>query len=88
MKTAINIRLDNDLIQILDYTAKEMNLNRTKLIERAILAYQDKMDEMLKWPNTRWDKSWKEKDYSLWWIEKTIELGLMYSLEISIMLVI
>lgn len=47
MKTAINIRLDNDLIQILDYTAKEMNLNRTKLIERAILAYQDKMDEML-----------------------------------------
>lgn len=48
MKTVINIRLDNDLIQILDYTAKEMNLNRTKLIERAILAYQDKMDEMLK----------------------------------------
>lgn len=47
MKTAINIRLDNDLLQTLDFTAKETNLSRTKLIERAILAYQDKMDEMV-----------------------------------------
>ncbi|MCX2683858.1 ribbon-helix-helix protein, CopG family [Campylobacter sp. MIT 21-1685] len=47
MKTAINIRLDKDLIQTLDYTAKEMNLTRTALIERAIIAYQDRMDEMI-----------------------------------------
>ena len=47
MKTAINLRLDKDLIQMLDYTAKEMNLTRTTLIERAIIAYQDKMDEMV-----------------------------------------
>lgn len=47
MKSAINIRLDKDLIQTLDYTAKEMNLTRTALIERAIIAYQDRMDEMI-----------------------------------------
>lgn len=43
----INLRLDNDILQMLDYSAKEMNLSRTKLIERAILSYQDKLDEMI-----------------------------------------
>ncbi len=47
MKTAINIRLDNDLLEILNQTASVTNLSRTTLIERAILAYQDKMDEMI-----------------------------------------
>ncbi len=47
MKSMINLRLDNDILQMLDYSAKEMNLSRTKLIERAILSYQDKLDEMI-----------------------------------------
>ena len=47
MKSAINIRLGMDSVQTLDYTAKEMNLTRTALIERAIIAYQDRMDEMI-----------------------------------------
>lgn len=47
IKKMINIRLDDDLLHILDYTAKITHLNRTTLIQRAILAYQDKMDEMI-----------------------------------------
>lgn len=47
MKQAINIRIDKDLVSLLDRVAKEMDLTRTTLIERAILAYQDKLDEMI-----------------------------------------
>ncbi|MGX2982341.1 ribbon-helix-helix protein, CopG family [Helicobacter sp. 23-1045] len=47
MKSMINLRLDNDILDMLDSAAREMNLTRTKLIERAILAYQDKIDEMV-----------------------------------------
>ncbi|PAF46226.1 hypothetical protein BKH46_08270 [Helicobacter sp. 12S02634-8] len=47
MKQVINIRLPQDLIAMLDNVAKEVNLNRTALIERAVLAYQDKLDEMV-----------------------------------------
>ena len=47
MKTAINIRLDNDLLKTLDHAARETNLTRTTLIERAIIAYQDRIDELM-----------------------------------------
>ena len=47
MKTAINIRLDNNLLKTLDHAARETNLTRTTLIERAIIAYQDRIDELM-----------------------------------------
>lgn len=65
MKSMINLRLDNDILQMLDYSAKEMNLSRTKLIERAILSYQDKLDEMISDKILDDIKSGKRKTISL-----------------------
>ena len=47
MKQAINIRLEKDVIQTLDEYAKELDKTRTKLIEKAIEFYFDKLDEMV-----------------------------------------
>lgn len=44
MKTAIETMI---CLNILDETAKQMNLTRITLIEREILVYQDKIDEMI-----------------------------------------
>jgi len=47
MKRAINIRLENDIIENLDEYAQELNKTRTSLIEKAIDLYLDKLDEMI-----------------------------------------
>ena len=47
MKQAINIRLEKDIIQSLDEYAVELDKTRTKLIEKAIDAYLDKLDELV-----------------------------------------
>jgi predicted DNA-binding protein len=47
MKQAINIRLEKDIIQTLDEYANELDKTRTKLIEKAIEYYFDKLDEMV-----------------------------------------
>ena len=47
MKQAINIRLEKDMIQALDEYANELDKTRTKLIEKAIEYYFDKLDEMI-----------------------------------------
>jgi predicted transcriptional regulator len=47
MKQAINIRLEKDVIQTLDEYADELDKTRTKLIEKAIEFYFDKLDEMI-----------------------------------------
>jgi len=47
MKQAINIRLEKDIIQTLDEYANELDKTRTKLIEKAIEFYFDKLDEMI-----------------------------------------
>ena len=47
MKQAINIRLERDIIQTLDEYADELDKTRTKLIEKAIEFYFDKLDEMI-----------------------------------------
>ena len=47
MKQAINIRLEQDIIQTLDEYANELDKTRTKLIEKAIEFYFDKLDEMI-----------------------------------------
>lgn len=47
MKQAINIRLEKDIINHLDEYANELGKTRTKLIEKAIELYFDKLDEMV-----------------------------------------
>ncbi|MCK5519922.1 MAG: ribbon-helix-helix protein, CopG family [Candidatus Marinimicrobia bacterium] len=47
MRQAINIRLEKDTIQSLDEYAVELDKTRTKLIEKAIEYYFDKLDEIV-----------------------------------------
>ena len=47
MKQAINIRLEKDVVQILDEYAQELDKTRTSLVEKAIELYFDKLDEMV-----------------------------------------
>ncbi len=47
MKQAINIRLEKNILQTLDEYAKELDMTRTSLIEKAIELYFDKLDEMV-----------------------------------------
>jgi RHH-type rel operon transcriptional repressor/antitoxin RelB len=65
MKKAINIRMDEDLLKTLDEAAKELDRTRTWLIEQAVSAYVDRLDEII--ADKRLDdiKSGKETLYSL-----------------------
>ena len=47
MKKAINIRMDEVLLSNLDNYAKELERSRTYLIEKAVSAYLDKLDEII-----------------------------------------
>ncbi len=47
MKKPINIRLDESLLANLDEYAKELDRTRTYIIEKAISAYFDTLDEMI-----------------------------------------
>ncbi len=47
MKKAINIRLDESLLGDLDNYAKELDRTRTYIIEKAVTAYFDTLDEMI-----------------------------------------
>ncbi len=47
MKKAINIRMDESLLNELDAYAKELDRTRTYLIEKAVSAYFDTLDEMI-----------------------------------------
>jgi len=47
MKKAINIRLDEDLLYDLDNYAKELDRTRTYIIEKAVSAYFDTLDEII-----------------------------------------
>lgn len=47
MRQAINIRLDKEVVQYLDDSAQILEKTRTNLIERAIDAYFDQIDEMV-----------------------------------------
>ena len=47
MKKAINIRMDEDLLHELDNYAKELERSRTYIIEKAVSAYFDTLDEMI-----------------------------------------
>ncbi len=47
MKKAINIRLDETLLNELDNYAKELDRTRTYIIEKAVSAYFNTLDEMI-----------------------------------------
>jgi len=47
MKKAINIRLDESLLNNLDSYAKEIDRTRTYIIEKAVGAYFDTLDETI-----------------------------------------
>jgi len=46
-KKAINIRIDETLLHDLDNYAHELDRTRTYLIEKAVSAYFDNLDEMI-----------------------------------------
>jgi predicted transcriptional regulator len=47
MKKAINLRMDESLLADLDQYAKELDRSRTYLIEKAVSAYFDTLDEII-----------------------------------------
>ncbi|MFA6196631.1 MAG: ribbon-helix-helix protein, CopG family [Sulfurimonas sp.] len=47
MKKAINIRLEESLLNDLDSYAQELDRSRTYLIEKAVSTYFDTLDEMI-----------------------------------------
>jgi RHH-type rel operon transcriptional repressor/antitoxin RelB len=47
MRQAINIRLEKEMLTSLDSYAMELEKTRTSLIEKAIDAYFDKLDELI-----------------------------------------
>lgn len=47
MKKAINIRLDETLLNDMDAIGKEIDRSRTWIIEKAVSAYMDTLDEMI-----------------------------------------
>ncbi len=47
MKKAIQIRMDENLLSDLDEYAKEMDRTRTYIIEKAVSAYFDTLDEII-----------------------------------------
>lgn len=47
MKKAINIRIEESLLEDLDHYAREMERTRTYLIEKAVGSYFDTLDELI-----------------------------------------
>ncbi|HBQ44662.1 MAG TPA: CopG family transcriptional regulator [Thiomicrospira sp.] len=47
MKKAINIRLEESLLVDLDNYSKELDRTRTYIIEKAVSAYFDTLDELI-----------------------------------------
>ena len=47
MKKAINLRIDESLLEEIDVYAKELDRTRTYLIEKAVSNYFDTLDEMI-----------------------------------------
>ena len=65
MKKAINIRMDETLLSNLDNYAKELERSRTYLIEKAVSAYFDKLDELVSDKRIDDIKTGKTEVYSL-----------------------
>jgi len=74
MKKAINIRMDEELLSELDAYARELERPRTWVIEKAVSAYFDTLDEMI--ADRRIDRV-KEGKSRLYTLDEVVrELGL------------
>ena len=65
MKKVVNIKIDEVLLSNLDDYAKELKKSRTYLIEKAVSAYFDKLDEMISDKRIDDIKTGKTEVYSL-----------------------
>jgi len=65
MKKAINIRMDETLLNDLDSYAKELERSRTYIIEKAVSTYFDTLDEMISDKRIDELKTGKTEVYSL-----------------------
>ena len=74
MKKASNIRMDEALLENLDSYAKELERTRTYLIEKAVSAYLDKLDEMIADKRIDEIKSGKTEVYTLQEVAKKLGL--------------
>ena len=74
MKKAINIRIDESLLSDLDLYAHELDRSRTYLIEKAVSAYFDTLDEIISDKRIDDIKSGKSEVYTL--EEVALKLGL------------
>lgn len=74
MKKAINIRIDESLLSDLDQYAHELDRSRTYLIEKAVSAYFDTLDEIISDKRLDDIKSGKSEVYTL--EEVALKLGL------------
>lgn len=74
MKKAINIRMDESLLNDLDQYAQELDRSRTYLIEKAVSAYFDTLDEIISDKRIDDIKSGKSEVYTL--EEVALKLGL------------
>ena len=75
MKKAINIRMDESLLNELDAYARELERSRTYLIEKAVSAYFDTLDEMISDKRIDEIKSGKMEVYSLEEVAQKLGLG-------------
>jgi predicted transcriptional regulator len=75
MKKAINIRMDETLLTDLDSYAQELERSRTYIIEKAVSAYFDTLDEIIS--NKRIDelKAGKSEVFSLEEVAKRLGLN-------------
>lgn len=64
-KKAINIRMDESLLDELDKYAAELDRSRTYLIEKAVSSYFDTLDEMISDKRIDDIKSGKSEIYTL-----------------------
>ena len=74
MKKAINLRIDESLLEELDVYAKELDRTRTYLIEKAVSNYFDTLDEMIS--DKRIDEIKAGKSEMLTLQDVAIQLGL------------
>ena len=74
MKKAINVRIDEVMLSELDNYATELERTRTYLIEKAISAYFDTLDEIISDRRIDEVKRGKEKVYTLDEVAKQLNL--------------
>lgn len=75
MKKAINIRLDESLLQEIDSYASELDRTRTYIIEKAVSSYFDTLDEMISDKRIDDIKAGKSELYTLEEVVKKLGLS-------------